>query len=333
MADKNPSKFRFNGDDQEPESFYHEELKDLRVEKLSQRVTLLTILLPCLIAVTIYFGYQNLSGRVSQSHDTGSLEIQRLSEKLEELSKNFNEKLITFSTTLSTQDKDFGTTIEGRLFAINKNISKLQHDIKSLNEDLKRDLKQNQDTIDKLKASKADKKSQAVAVEKINAAIKPLKKEIPKIKSLGQNLKTVSNSMNKLESSLTTKLEALTADSQQHSKNYDQLQASLTELSNNATKLSNKTIDKDALALEMFKLKKNLQNQIAKEVTDITQRLDTIQKEIGGSEKISASQKQSLKKASKKTVSQQSGTASKTGTAGAAVPEQSGTITEKDLIE
>jgi DNA repair exonuclease SbcCD ATPase subunit len=333
MADKNPSKFRFNGDDQEPESFYHEELKDLRVEKLSQRVTLLTILLPCLIAVTIYFGYQNLAGRVSQSHDTGSLEIQRLTEKLEDLSKNFNEKLITFSTTLSTQDKDFGTTIEGRLFAINKNIGELQHDIKSLNEDLKRDLKQNQDTIDKLKASKADKKSQAVAVEKINAAIKSLKKEVPKLKALGQNLKVVSDSMNKLESSLTTKLEVLTVDSQQHGKNYDQLQASLTELSNNATKLSNKTIDKDALALEIFKLKKNLQNQIAKEVTDINQRLDTIQKDIGGSKKISATQKQSLKKVSKKTVSQQSGTASKTGTAGAAVPTQSGTITEKDLIE
>ena len=334
MTDKNPTEFKFNGDDQEPETFYHEELKDLRVEKLSQRVTLLTILLPCLIAVTIYFGYQNLSGRVSQSHDTGSIEIQRLTEKLEDLSKNFNEKLITFSTTLSTQDKDFGTTIEGRLFAINKNIAKLQHDMKSLNhdmkslnEDLKRGQKQNQDTIDKLKASKADKKSQAVAVEKINAVIKPLKEEIPKLKALGQNLKAVSNSMDKLENNLTAKLEALAADSQQHAKNYDQLQASLTELSNNATNLSNRTIDKDELALEIFKLKKNLQNQIAKEVTDINQRLDSIQREVGDSEKISATQKQSLKKVSQKTISQQS------GTTGAAVPAQSGTITEKDLIE
>jgi DNA repair exonuclease SbcCD ATPase subunit len=333
MADKNPSEFRFNGDDQETENFYHEELKDLRVEKLSQRVTLLTILLPCLVAVIIYFGYQTLSDRVSQIHDTGALEIQRLTEKLEDLSKNFNEKLIAFSTTLSTQDKDFGTTIEGRLFAINKNIDKLQHDIKSINEDLKRDLKQNQDTIDKLIASKADKKSQAVAVEKINAAIEPLEKEIPKLKALGQDLKTASNSMAKLESSLTAKLEALAAASQQHSKNYEQLQASLTELKDNATKLSNITVDKDALALEIFKLRINLQNQIDREITDINQRLDAIQKEVGGSETISATQKQSLKKVSKNTVSQKSGTASKTGTAGTAAPTQSRTITEKDLIE
>ena len=85
MPDKKPSEFRFNADDQEAGEFYHEEMKDLRIEKLSQRITLILILLPCLIAVAIYFGYRNLAGRVSQSHDTGSLEIQRLTQELEDL--------------------------------------------------------------------------------------------------------------------------------------------------------------------------------------------------------------------------------------------------------
>ncbi len=53
MAERKPSEFRFNVDDQEPDEFYHEEMKDLRVEKLSQRITLISILLPCLIAVAI----------------------------------------------------------------------------------------------------------------------------------------------------------------------------------------------------------------------------------------------------------------------------------------
>ena len=86
MADENPSEFRLDGNEQEPETFYHEELKDLRAEKLSQRVTLLSILLPCLIAVTIYFGYRELSGRVSQNQDTGSMEVQRLAKEIENLS-------------------------------------------------------------------------------------------------------------------------------------------------------------------------------------------------------------------------------------------------------
>ncbi|CAB1063810.1 hypothetical protein D1BOALGB6SA_8594 [Olavius sp. associated proteobacterium Delta 1] len=330
MAGKNPAGFRFDGGDQEPESYYHEELKDLRVEKLSLRVTLLTILLPCLIAVAIYFGYQNLSGRLSRSYDTGSLEIQRLTKELEALSKNFNEKLITFSTTLSTQDKDFGMSIEGRLFAINKNIAKLKNDFKSLNEDLKRDLKQNQDTIEKLKASKTDKKSQAVAVEKINASIKPIKKELQKLNAIRQDLKTVSGGIEELKSKLTKKIDALTVETGQVGKENEQLKASLT-------KLSGKTIDKDALAdslaLEVFKLRKNFENQLAEAVSDLNQRLDSLQKEIEAIEKISGTQKKSLKKASQKAATQQSGAAPKTGAGTAALPEQPGTITEKDLIE
>jgi DNA repair exonuclease SbcCD ATPase subunit len=325
MAGETPSEFRFNGDDQEPESYYREELKDLRIEKLSQRVTLLTILLPCLIAVAIYFSYQNLSGKVSQSQDTDSLEIQRLAKEVEDLSKNFNEKLITFSTTLSNQDKDFGASIEGRIFALNKDFGKLQHDLKTLNEDLKRDLKQNQDTIEKLKASKADKKSLAVAVEQIDSSIEPLKKELEKIKDLRQDLKTVSAASAKLESKLTTELETLTAASRQQSKNHDELAASLTELSNKAS-------DIEALALDVLILKKNMSNQI-KAVTDINRRLDALQSEIDGILKISTGQKQSLKKISKTAASQQSGAAPKTATGSAALGEQPETITEKDLIE
>lgn len=325
MAGKTPSEFRFNGDDQEPESYYQEELKDLRIEKLSQRVTLLTILLPCLIAVAIYFGYQNLAGRVSQSQNSDSQEIQRLTKELEDLSKNFNDKLITFSTTLSTQDKDFGASIEGRLFTLNKDIGKLQHNFKSLDEDLKRDLKQNQDTIEKLKASKADKKSLAVAVEKINASIEPLKKELQKLAAIRQDLKTVSAVIEKLDSKLTNELETIAAAARQQDQNYDELQASLTELSNKAR-------DNEALALDVLILKKNMPIQ-AKAITDINRRLDKLQSEIDDILKISTGQKQSLKKMSKTTASQQSGAAPKPTTGSDAPRTAPETITEKDLIE
>ncbi|MBW2584909.1 MAG: hypothetical protein JRE36_15370 [Deltaproteobacteria bacterium] len=99
MAEENPPEFKFNADDQDPEAFYREEIKDLRVEKLSQRIILLSILLPILMGVAIFFVYRDLTGRVGRSQDTGSIEAQRISRELEEISKKFNEKLITFSTT------------------------------------------------------------------------------------------------------------------------------------------------------------------------------------------------------------------------------------------
>jgi chromosome segregation ATPase len=326
MGKENPSDFSFDGDEQEPESYYHEELKDLRVEKLSQRLTVLTILLPCLLAVAIYFGYQDLSGRVSQNSDTGSIEIQRLTEQLEALSKNFNEKLITFSTTLSSQDKDFGTNIEGRLFAINKSIDKLQDQFKTLGEEIKRDKEQNQDTIEKLKASKVDKKSQAVAIEKLNAAISPLKGELQQIKTIQQDLKKVSGDIIKLETKLTQKLEAVAVQTEQVSGEFEALDASVAKLTGN-------TIDKDTMALEIFKLKKNFENLLSREISNLNRRLDAIQTEIDGIENSSATQKQSLKKTSKRPVLQTSGTASTTGIGSAARPAETETITEKDLIE
>jgi chromosome segregation ATPase len=322
MAEEFPPEFKFNGDEQEPETFYNEELKDLRVEKLSQRVTLLTILLPCLLGVAVYFGYRDLSGRVSQGYDSESLAVQRLTSQIENLSKDFNDKLITFSTTLSTQDKDLGNTVEGRLSTIGKNVDELQKNFASLTEDLKR----TGETIERLNASKADKKSQALEIEKINAAITPLKADLDKLKTIDRDLKTVSNDISNLESKLTKQLATVAANTEQNKKDYEQIQDSLT-------KLTGKTVDKDTLALEIIKLRNYFQSQIAKEVSDLNRRVDSLKKEIEGIEKISKSQKQPLNKISKKTSPPQPATVDNTGAAGQPTASPSGTIVEKDLVE
>ena len=322
MADDSPPKFKFNGDEQEPDTFYHEELKDLRVEKLSQRLTLLSILLPCLVGVAIYFGYRDLSGRASRSYDTESVEVQRLSKEIENLAKDFNDKLITFSTTLSTQDKDFGIKVEEKLAENSKNLNELQKNLKSLDEDLKK----TGETIERLNASKVDQKSQAVAIEKIYAAITPLKTELDKLKTIGRDVKTVSDDIANLESKLTKQLAAVAANTEQNKKDYEQIQDSLT-------KLSGMTIDQDTLALEIFKLKKQFQSQLSKEVSDLNQRMDSLKKEIDGLENVSRSQKQSLKKVSKKTSPPQPAAVDNLQPVGKTTVSPAGTIVEKDLAE
>lgn len=313
MAEENPPEFKFNADDQDPEAFYREEIKDLRVEKLSLRITLLSILLPCLVAVAIFFAYRDLTGRVDHSQDTGSFEVQRLSRRLEDLSKKFNDKLITFSTTLSTQDKDFDTTISGKLAAINKNVDALNKNLKSLNDNLN----QTKSTVKNLAASKADKKSQDAAFAKFNAALKPLEKELQSLAVLRQELKTVSAGIKNLESKLDQKLAEVATAAEQSQKDYAQLQTSITRLSDDK-------IDKDTFGLEAFKLKKNLQNLLSHEITAINQKLDSIQKKIDDIQRMSKSSKRSLKSLSKKTSS---------ATDKATAPSNSGSIDEQDLPE
>jgi chromosome segregation ATPase len=268
MAEKKPPEFRFNADDQEPDEFYHEEMKDLRVEKLSQRITLISILLPCLIAVALYFGYRDLTGRVHKGRDNRDQEVQQLSDQLEALSEKFNEKLDTFSTTISSQDKKISDSIAGQLNTINANIDVLNKNMASLNENLE----QAQNAIKKLDNAKADKKSQATAIANLEADLDPLKNEIQSLTNLRADIESISSEIKNLESQITAEMTKVTENTTTFKKEYDLLQASVAE------QLSEK-LDKAALGVELLIFKKN-QNNHSQEITRLSQILDSIQKKI-----------------------------------------------------
>ena len=270
MAERKPPEFRFNTDDQEPDELYHEEMKDLRVEKLNQRITLITILLPCLMAVAIYFGYRDLTARVLQGRDSGNLEVQKLSTQMEELSKKFNEKLIAFSTTLSAQDQDFGNSISDQMDTINNNIKGLNQSIQSLDESLK----QTKSAIGKLDKAKADKKSQQAAIASLKAEWDPLKVEFQSLTDIRAGIKSVSSEIKNLQSQFTQEMTKVAANAATLKKEYDLLQESI------ARQLSEK-IDKAALGVELLMFKKNQSIQ-SQEITRLAEGLDAIQKKIAG---------------------------------------------------
>ena len=304
MVEGNPPEFKFSSDDPGPETFYQEELKDLRVEKLSQKVTLLSILLPILIGIAIFFGYRDLTGRVSQTQDTGSMEVQRISRRLEEISKEFNDKLITFTTTLSTQDQAFDSTVSGKLAAVNKNVTALNKNLKSLNDNLN----QTRRIVKNLDASKADKKSQNAAFAKVNTALKSMDGELKSLAKLQGELKTLSSGIKNLERNFDQKMgKAASTAEQSRRKDFKALQTSLADL-------AGQKVDLDTFELEVFKLRKNYQNRVAQEITAINQKLGAIQKQIDNIQRVSKSSKKSMKSLSKK-------------------PLKSGAINEQDLLE
>jgi DNA repair exonuclease SbcCD ATPase subunit len=245
-------------------------MKDLRVEKLSQRITLISILLPCLIAVAIYFGYRDLTGRVHQGRDSRNLEVQKLSEQMEALSKKFNEKLITISTTLSAQDQDFDNSISSKMNTINNNFEVLNQNMKSLNENLE----QTKSAIKKLDETKADKKSQEAAIAILKADLDPLKNEFQSLTGIRGDIKSVSSEIKNLENQFREEMTTVAADTEKFKKEFALLQASI------ARQLSEK-IDKAALGVELLMFKKN-QSIYSQEITRLAQRLDSIQKTIEG---------------------------------------------------
>ena len=269
MAERKPPEFRFNVDDQEPDEFYQEEMKDLRVEKLSQRITLISILLPCLIAVALYIGYRDLTGRVHKGRDNRNQEVQQLSNQMEALSEKFNEKMDTFSITMSSQDQKFSDSISGQLNTINTNIDVLNKNMASLNGNLEK----TQNAIKKLDKAKADKKNQAAAIANLKADLDPLKNEIQSLTNLRADINSISFEIKNLESQITAEMTKVAANTATSKKEYDLLQASIAE------QLSEK-LDKAALGVELLMFKKN-QNNHSQEITRLSQILDSIQKKIG----------------------------------------------------
>jgi chromosome segregation ATPase len=268
MAERKPPEFRFNSDDQEPDEFYREEVKDLRIEKLSQRITLISILLPCLIAVAIYLGYRDLTGRLNQGQDSGNIEVQKLSKQMEELSKKFDEKLNTFSTTLTAQDQNIDNSISGKLYPINNNIEVLNQSMKALDQNLK----QTKSALTKLDKAKADKKNQEAAIAKLEADLNPLKTQFQSLTKIRADLKSVSSEIKNLAGQFTKEMQKIAENTAKFKKEYDLLQASI------ARQLSEK-IDKAALGVELLMFKKN-QGINAQEITRLVERLDSIQKQI-----------------------------------------------------
>jgi chromosome segregation ATPase len=268
MAEKRSSEFRFDADVQETDEFYQEEMKDLRVEKLSQRLTILSILLPCLVAVAIYFGYRDLTGRMHRGRDSENQEIQNLSDQMETLSKKFNEKLVSFSTTLSAQEQNLGNSISGKLTAINNHIEGLSQKLNSINENLK----QTQGAIKRLDETKADKKTLQAAMSALRSDWKTLSKNIQSVNGIRQSMTAVTGELKKLENEFTAQKARVAENTGKLKKDFDSLEASISK------QLSEK-IDKAALGVELLMYKKN-QIKNSQEITRLGQTLDAIQSKI-----------------------------------------------------
>ena len=90
IDDEQYPSFKFEGDE-EPESeqaVFQEDAKDRKVEKLSHRVTIISILIPVLVGAIFYIAYRDITSRVSQNQDVGAMEIQNLSSQLPRCPKN-----------------------------------------------------------------------------------------------------------------------------------------------------------------------------------------------------------------------------------------------------
>jgi len=219
MVEEKSSDFKIRIDEESPDSVFQDEIRELRLEKLSKRVTILSILIPCLLGAFIAFAYLDLKEKVLINQNTGVKTVQNLS-------KDFDTRLYD----LSGKYNDLENTLANRAAALEKNFSSLKFR-----------LYKNEHRTKKIDAAKAEKKDQEAALKdlkNISSQIDALDKMVAqKLGQLAASIKNTTNDLIKIRADISTLVtskmdrkifdQELQKEQQFQQKKLDQIQATM----------------------------------------------------------------------------------------------------------
>lgn len=235
-----------NDEVEEPEEpVVQTEVHELKLEKISQRVTLISILIPVLIVVVLVIAYLDIKQRVVRTEDTGASEFQKLSADLESRFSSLSLRQAKLEEAMATMTEQNDQNVA----AIRTRLDKLQETFKEINR-LTAEQKE-------LKASRAEMVKQInTVVESSNAAANQtaaisleLKKQMDQ---LSQSLNSTTSQIGAVEKKisgidqekidkatmdLAIKFEVLKTETALKSR-IDALQARINELQNSAARRS-----------------------------------------------------------------------------------------------
>ncbi len=198
MIDENEnSRFQFSADEDEPEAILQDELRELKIEKLGQRVTLLTILIPCMIGIILVIAYLDIKDRVTQTHDTGAIGVQKLSKDLE---SKFSSLSLEQAKIKDIQAKKFPELEKSAAF-LKSRITKLQESMTQISDSTinRAELTRvNKALTDKLARIPQDLKSDFEALASVDDQI------IQNYNQISSDIKLLSDSMVEIDTRMDT---------------------------------------------------------------------------------------------------------------------------------
>lgn len=154
MSREDSDNFKFGSDQVNPDDVLRDVPQDNRIAKLSRRITILAIILPCLIGAALYFLYNDLKTRVAQNQTYGTQSVEGLAQTLDTRMQEFSVKLTQFETMFSERLAGTEKSIENLKTQLGKTDSGLKTVLGSLKaiETAKMDKKDLESLADQLAA-------------------------------------------------------------------------------------------------------------------------------------------------------------------------------------
>ncbi|MFC1788307.1 hypothetical protein ACFLZE_00150 [Thermodesulfobacteriota bacterium] len=175
MTEKKSSKFKMRVDDENPDLQLRDEADAPRLEKLNKRITLISILIPCLMGAILLAAYFNIKTHLSNVNTTGAVGVQTLTKELES----------RFSS-LSLREATLEESMENKVGSLEKTTAEVQKSVKEASTAI-RHIRS---------ARKADNQKTADAIKKMEKTLA----------SMSKNLDKISSGLKSLDQALTKKL-------------------------------------------------------------------------------------------------------------------------------
>jgi DNA repair exonuclease SbcCD ATPase subunit len=277
-------KFRFKLGEEGPEPPAIDEALQRRVRKLSLRMSFLTLMLPCLIALVIYVAYRDLNLRVAQTQHSELQSVDRLAADLEQKTAALLARVSELEATVGAKLDEASKSV----FALHEGIKKAEAAVERHNTD-KADKKELEDSAARVDAALAalSKDLQGLTREvqgltKDLQGLAPFREELGSASALRNDVNSVSVRLQKLENSLGKDLTGLAGY-------MDRNKAELTQIKTELANLQSRKLDRESTDLEILKAKKSYQTALDQEMSRIEKTLSTIQRRLDQIERAFAS--------------------------------------------
>lgn len=201
MNENDKSDFKIGMDDESQDHLFQEEMENIRIEKLSNRITFISVLMLCLIAIIFFLAYLDIKKRLATVHDTGTTEVKNLSKDVEEKLSDLISK--------HKQLKDSLSKIENHTSSLQAKLNETTTAIKYIRSARKTDNKGFNDSI-----SKIEKKSSSISndLKNVSSELKTFDTKFnKKLADLSKTADKISAELNKLKSDIS-KLSAVIVD-------------------------------------------------------------------------------------------------------------------------
>jgi chromosome segregation ATPase len=254
MTLRNTSKFKIRAADEDrlADSLLTDQIEYRRFEKLNQRVTIITILIPILIGVIIFLGYRNIKEMVSQTQDMGAKELTSLSQSLESNISNISVKQAKLEETLA-----------GKLADLEKMEATVQSSIKKMEAAIQSSIKKTETSLAEIQAAKADKKDIAGEVSGMDNKLALVQKDL----KTGQE---------KLSADIKSVEKKMTDEFAKSSETVNKVTTSVAECQADIGLLSAEKADKKATEVVLKNLEKHLQDQTSQQLRTLESKMESL---------------------------------------------------------